>query len=793
MHPAAESSPNGWRGVLVAAGVLTALWMILFSAFIWGNQTLLYKDVGSDSLNIFYPNYVLRSDYWRNAGLFGWSFQTGMGQNISGALGSFLISPIVWLPKAAIAKAIVYQHLFYILVAGLFFADFLAVRGLRLTSCVFGAALVAFSAYMCMGSCWYFHAYEVACFSVLLWSAERAVSRGQWLLLALGVFVIALLGSFHLYLCALLLLFYVPIRLLHATNGQWKPTVRTSVLLGGVTILGLGLTAFLSLGNFQALLNSPRGSGPTSLTRTLSSFPIFALETPLHYVTAMLRMLGNDMLGVGDDYRGWQNYLEAPMSYCGLITLLLFPQVFAGANTRQRIVYALFVVFAFGFILFPWFRFLFWGFQGNYFRVFSLFSILGFITFAATALDRFSAGERLNLCLLGTALLVMLIILSGAIPAVQSVINRQLRGIAGSFLVVYALLLVVGAFTKRQSLMTWIVLGLMAIELMVFNHFTVARPVVLKSELSQRVGYNDETVDAVRDLKTSDSSFYRITKTWGSSPATMNSASLNDALVFGYYGTASYSSFNNLKYIQFLMATDAISPDALSTFTHWSTGTLGHPILSTFTCEKYVLTRDRNAFEGNGPYKFVRYYESAALMENMMAVPLGLVFNRWLADEDFRRLPSAAKEQVLLYAAVLPPDYSRDGLDLPWRWMGLEMLRDEMNDSSPEQTIGLRRQTALKIDSFTENRITGSVSSPEPALMVLQMPFDPGWKARIDQKTEKTMEVDCGLLGLSLPTGDHKIEFFYVRPFRLLGSIISVVSLGLLIALAWWRPRISLA
>ncbi len=38
-------------------------------------------------------------------------------------------------------------------------------------------------------------------------------------------------------------------------------------------------------------------------------------------------------------------------------------------------------------------------------------------------------------------------------------------------------------------------------------------------------------------------------------------------MVFGYYGTSSYSSFNNVNYIKFLMAVDAVSRSDLATET----------------------------------------------------------------------------------------------------------------------------------------------------------------------------------------------------------------------------------
>src|SRR5262249_3696907 len=148
------------------------------------------------------------------------------------------------------------------------------------------------------------------------------------------------------------------------------------------------------------------------------------------------------------------------------------------------------------------------------------------------------------------------------------------------FLVVYAALLIAGQIANRQSITGLIILFLAAVELVHFDWITVNRPTVTKQELSERVGFNDETTDVIRDIKASDKSFFRITKTWGSGLATH--PSYNDAMVFNYYGTMSYSSFNNLNYIKFLLAVDAISRINISIDATWSPGLVGHPLLSTF-------------------------------------------------------------------------------------------------------------------------------------------------------------------------------------------------------------------
>src|SRR5438094_415993 len=111
--------------------------------------------------------------------------------------------------------------------------------------CLLGALLLSFSAYMCMGSCWYFHANEVVCFSFLLFATEEAVGRGHWSYLVLAVAVVGLLGAFHLYLCALLLCFYVPLRLVDRYSWRPWPIARASVLLAAAAVLGVGLGAIV--------------------------------------------------------------------------------------------------------------------------------------------------------------------------------------------------------------------------------------------------------------------------------------------------------------------------------------------------------------------------------------------------------------------------------------------------------------------------------------------------------------------------------------------------------------------
>src|SRR6266478_7308502 len=783
-----SSSARPRWAVLFAGLSLLLVGVLVFSNFLLLDKVLLYKDVGADSVNDSYPYFVHLSDYIRREGLPSWSFYVGMGQSLFYLTGNLIWEPVIWLPREMIAYALVFQHLFKTLIAGLLFFRFLQLRGLTLGASLLGSLLLAFSSYMCTGSCWIVSADETVGFALLLFAMEEAISRGRWIYIPFAVALTGLITVFHFYLGAVLLCLYVPTRLFELHG--WRP-----LELGGAcarlalfAFLGVGLAAAICFGSAQSILNSPRGSGTIGNFSWAPTPALFQLESPVYYVTAALRPFSTDMLGTGDEFRGWANYFEAPMTYCGLLCLLMVPQAFIGASRRQRILCGLFLSFVFVPVIFPWFRYLFWIFKGGYFRAFSSFSVLGIITLSMTAFSRYTQRKPFNLWILGASLLLVLSVLYLPSHEIQLLTSKQLKQTVAIFLILYAALLIIGQIAKRQSITGSIILFLAAIELVHFDRITVNRPTVTKQELNARVGFNDETVGAIRDIKASDSSFFRITKTWGSGPATR--PSINDAMVFGYYSTLSYSSFNNLNYIKFLLAVDAIPSDDIATYAQWSLGLVGHPLLSTFACEKYVITNNPVVFETADYYEFVRRFGNIYLFRNQQFLPFGLIFSHYIPEDMFLQLPSWAKPQALLHAVVLlerNAAYKRELSQLT-----LDELKRQMSETSLPDALAERRAAALSIHSFKQTRIEGTARINQKGILVFQTPFDAGWHAFSDGRATPTLSVDAGLLGIALEEGEHRIELRYRPPLLYAGAAVTMLSCTVLfLSLRRW-PRIRL-
>jgi uncharacterized membrane protein YfhO len=346
-------------------------------------------------------------------------------------------------------------------------------------------------------------------------------------------------------------------------------------------------------------------------------------------------------------------------------------------------------------------------------------------------------------------------------------------------------LLIAGHIWKRQSVFAWLVLGLCAIELIYFNRVVVGdRPIVTKKYLQERVGYNDYTVDAIRDIKHDDQSFFRVTKFYSSGPSVYRS--LNDAMIFGYFGTSEYTSFNNLDYIKFLMAVDLISPSPSEIDTRWLFGLLGQPLLSTFAGEKYVLTKSPVPFQLEPSYEFLKRYGNIYLFRNNLFLPLGLAYSRFISESDFRELSTAAKRRALLHVAVL----SEKDLALGFSQINLEELKQSFASSTIADVLADLRATGFNIRSFSQNRIEGTIHLDQDAVVVFQMPFDAGWRALANGTRVPLLKVDAGLLGIALKAGEHDLKLQFVPRFLYLGALVTALS-ALILGFGLWRwPRI---
>lgn len=777
-----NSTDQNWlnrNGATVTFIAVLLLIFVLMGDFIFGNKVFIFSDIGSDTYHFSYPFYQYVSGLLHQFEMPKWTFSQGLGQNIFPAyLGDLpnLISYLFFADNVALGFIWI-QVLKIVLIAVVFF---LLLRKINIAPypAIIGAVLYASSGFVIIGSSWGVFTTEALYLALLLYAVELFRRDNNIWLLPLAVGFIAAYNPVSLYLYALFLSAY-----LMFSSYIFEYTFKKTALLFGKIILlsaiGVGMGSFFMLGNLNIMLESPRGSGNVSLASTLLARGVFYTESATFYQTFLLRLFSNDMVGYANAFKGWGNYLEAPMQYCGLVSLLLIPQLFFSASTRVKRIAAISLIVISLLVLFPFFRYAFWLFTGDYFRAFSLFICTTQILLAVLALQKIIAVKKVNLPISVISFLVF-----AAVVMNSEIANASLTFPVIFFLLSNVIVLFLLSISKFRQTALIALSILLFIEIAILSNGTFnERDAIKKEDLQYRIGFNDYTKEALAYIKSTDKQFYRVHKDYISSLGKY--ASFNNSLIQNYYGSSTYSSFNQKYYVEFLQKMGVIS-DSSEIATRWILGLNNRPLLKQLVSNKYMLTKGSGQELRGLGYDSLSTINDIRIFKNSNFLPLGFTYSKFITAEEMAKIPAFGRDIMILQAAVLSKD------DAAKFGKGFQQLtsNDTIGGMSMELynnlTAALKADT-LSISTFNQNAISGSIEVAEPKLFFLSIPYDKGWKAIIDGKEEQPLIVNYGFWGYKLGKGKHEFLLSYTPPFYTIGMWISILALLGYVALIVWN------
>lgn len=98
-----------------------------------------------------------------------------------------------------------------------------------------------------------------------------------------------------------------------------------------------------------------------------------------------------------------------------------------------------------------------------------------------------------------------------------------------------------------------------------------------------------------------------------------------------------------------------------------------------------------------------------------------------------------------------------------------------------QDLIAFQQKHGLELDYFSDTHIRGTFTATENTpYLLITLPHDQGWHAKVDGKAVETVEVLDALIAIPVSEGHHELELSYELPYFKLGAIISI---GALIAL----------
>ncbi len=768
------------RALLVLLGCQAAIALIVYWRYITGAYAFIFKDIGSDTYNMFYPFMVHIGRYIREYGLPTWSFSQGLGQNIfpAGLSNPFLAILYLTGPDSA-AQGIAFVELLKVFAGGIIFFAWLRYTGRSRFSAVAGGLAFSFCGYMIVGGTWYGHAAALVFGALYLFAFELLRVRKTPFLFPVAVFLLAGHSAFYLFQFSLFLALYAAVR--HLADQGFKNPGALGILYVRMALfgsLGILIASFFILSDLQRMLDSPRVAGEAGSFADLRAANPFAIASAPQRITALMRLYSSDMLGSGSGFRGWYNYLEAPLFYSGLATLVALPQAFVGFCRKKRFAFGVWLLFLALAVVFPYLRHALYLFSGDYYKGGMSFIIPAtLIPLGASGIQRAQEGKLGNKTLIATAaaLLALLYAPYGAFG--NLCIDANVRNLAATFIALHGLSLFL--LDRRPTVFAQCAfLGVVCIELAMMSHLsTNKRAAVSLEELTSRTGYNDETVEAVAFLHSRDSSWYRISKDYTSGFA--DHASFNDAQAQGYYGTPSYSSFNQRYYIRFLHEMEVIDGSD-ETQTRWARGLEDQPLLQAFASVKYFLSRNSDSLLlGLGFQPLARFGE-VSVMKNPAALPMGFACSRYITRGRFEALPPLAKQSTLFECFVAEDDDARafTGLtEVSGHWRPPEL-------AALPALARRARESSARLGFHSPKRLAVTRLSRGRELLFFSIPYDKGWRATVDGVPARLHLVNIGFMGLTLSPGLHEIELRYVPPFFYSSALLSALGIVVFSVLA---------
>jgi uncharacterized membrane protein YfhO len=835
---------------------------LAFSKYLSGEYLFFFKDIGSDSINQNYPALVHKVSLLKEGFFSKWSFYKGMG-DIWNTLLPYeplgVLRNMINYTGAKIAGVNFFvfgrfwqSFIFFFLLTGIISFIYFRTIAVSKINAFIGALLIVFSGYMVVGAGWGFSSHLFKAMFLLL-AFEQLYLKKHWYFFPFAV--IYLSGNpFVLFIYAGFLLLYSLFRYFSVPENSFTGYLKLAgqmILLG---IVGLLMNFAQFYKAFIKMYNSPRVAGSASYSNILSAGQDITEHANLG-ATTLLRFFSSDILGTGSNFQGWYNYLEAPLFYIGLLSLLLFPQIFTYLNKRKKIVFGAFAGFWALTLFYPYLRYAVLAFTGDYFRYgFDFFIPFTILLYSILALNNIDKNFAINLKLLFVTLVILLAVLYfpySSIP--ESAINNNLRLLISLLLIVYTGLIILMTKSQYKQYAQIALLLLIVFELSYFSYKSYAgRVPITREEFAKDAGgYNDGTPQAVKYLKTVDKTlFYRCEKDYQSGNA--EHGSLNDALAQGYYGTTSYSSFNQLNYVRFLEETGLI-PKGDETSTRWITGFRGNPLLLTFGNIKYFFSKSAKSEMLRFGFDSLSVQNGIYILKNRFYLPFGYTYDKYIDFKDYQSLihyqinPISLNnlQQIFerdgnkqIWQQVAPKLNSLSGInftdknqfiaaieqktgketaqkyhfsffkycvnnfanqiallnafvfdknDIPQNLISgftkinpqdssIFIPAQKFNFNIYEQMVNRLKQDTFKISSFKQSEIEGKIKLSKTKMLFFTIPFDKGWKIRVNGKEKELLRTNIGFTGIILPKGDYSIKLYFIPQNSQLTNAVSLIS-----------------
>lgn len=787
--------------------LLSASCSFIFRDYLYGNDLMIFNDIGSDTWQQYIMNYTSIVNHLRDGSFSLWDFNNGLGINqfnfnLFDPFLMLLYGVGVVLGPAHMLLYINVIQILKIMVAAFAFYWFLSQFSFSVLSKMITSYAYALNGFLLVWGQHYQFGTVVIYFPLMLLFCEKFIQKKKGkALFPVMVFLCGIYSVYFTYMCLAATGLYLLFRILMLDGLTWKERIQRFLLGCAEMIMGVGMSLVVFLPMAEVLLNvsSRLESDGTGLLDFLRQ--CFTPYSRKFYLSMLKRMFSSNLQNGYGLAKGPQqyvmNYYEDPVLFCSTLAVFLNVQFLAVlrkadmTKRAKRVLYGVAALILVGTAL-P-----VGGTVFNYFTLptqrYTFVLMTVFLLLMAWMWDYMRKGGKLNLVLIlaVTALMgwaywcgyeqagfqeyrtnILILTVTGILTAVcltllcflkDTQIRDVILGVMGVVLVVNV---VSEGGTNYQNRVTMkktdVPAEVMVQETQRYEEMRTSddKEIKYRAEIEKpqdffREMYRVDLADCLNYLKENDPTFYRVEKDYISGTVSMDSSGQ------GYRGISTYNSVMNGNVKEFV---ETCYPELFfadhNHYTFWNN--VDDNWLAAFLGVKYILSGNGEPDETK--YKLLDQVGSLYIHENVLDAQTAHFYTQDISEESLKELCTEENREELLGEAIALEDGT------------------EIGDASEIQTLKSEEQeTAEQNSSVTldapqkDSVVTGSVHAEADGYALFMIPYEKGWSLTIDGEKAELLRGDIGFLACEVPEGDHTILLTFEAPGLKAGTIGSVL------------------
>lgn len=787
--------------------LLSASCSFIFRDYLYGNDLMIFNDIGSDTWQQYIMNYTSIVNHLRDGSFSLWDFNNGLGINqfnfnLFDPFLMLLYGVGVVLGPAHMLLYINVIQILKIMVAAFAFYWFLSQFSFSVLSKMITSYAYALNGFLLVWGQHYQFGTVVIYFPLMLLFCEKFIQKKKGkALFPVMVFLCGIYSVYFTYMCLAATGLYLLFRILMLDGLTWKERIQRFLLGCAEMIMGVGMSLVVFLPMAEVLLDvsSRLESDGTGLLDFLRQ--CFTPYSRKFYLSMLKRMFSSNLQNGYGLAKGPQqyvmNYYEDPVLFCSTLAVFLNVQFLAVlrkadmTKRAKRVLYGVAALILVGTAL-P-----VGGTVFNYFTLptqrYTFVLMTVFLLLMAWMWDYMRKGGKLNLVLIlaVTALMgwaywcgyeqagfqeyrtnILILTVTGILTAVcltllcflkDIQIRNVILGVMGVVLVVNV---VSEGGTNYQNRVTMkktdVPAEVMVQETQRYEEMRTSddKEIKYRAEIEKpqdffREMYRVDLADCLNYLKENDPTFYRVEKDYISGTVSMDSSGQ------GYRGISTYNSVMNGNVKEFV---ETCYPELFfadhNHYTFWNN--VDDNWLAAFLGVKYILSGNGEPDETK--YKLLDQVGSLYIHENVLDAQTAHFYTQDISEESLKELCTEENREELLGEAIALEDGT------------------EIGDASEIQTLKSEEQeTAEQNSSVTldapqkDSVVTGSVHAEADGYALFMIPYEKGWSLTIDGEKAELLRGDIGFLACEVPEGDHTILLTFEASGLKAGTIGSVL------------------